>query len=93
MQKYLDRMPRRLYWTLVNFVKMVGFITSVLAVVAVITAIIFYSTEYYGSPVPFIIALIIGGIAWVSFIISKFDVEREKEKKDRVERTLKEGIR
>jgi hypothetical protein len=82
-------MNRRLYWTLVNFGKMIGMILTIIVSAALIVFIAQSSKEYFGSGVPaFILAGIIG-IGFFSYKMSEFDVDRERHEQERVERALK----
>lgn len=88
-KQYLDRMPRRLYWTLVNFIKMIGYLLSVLAGMAVLAAIAFYTKQWFDTPVPFFIICAISAMGIVSYKTSEWDVEKERRQQEKVEQALK----
>ena len=84
-----DHMNRRLYWTLVNFGKIVGTFLVIVIGAAAIVFIAQASRDYFGSGVPaFILAGIIG-VGFFSYKMSEFDVDREQRDQERVERALK----
>lgn len=84
-----DRMNRRLYWTLVNFVKITGFLLVSITGIFLLACAAVYTEKTFGSAVPFVAFTVLCVIVWISWIIGKLDVDIEKMKQDSVERSLK----
>ena len=89
IKQYLDIMPRRLYWTLVNFGRIVGTVVVIFASAAAIVFIAQTSRDYFGTGIPAFILAGIVGVGVFSYKMSEFDVDRENLEKERVERALK----